>query len=77
MGLRGAAAIVGFHELVAEAKELGESRALLTHRGLTLRTMARKLGAHGENLIISTDDISDVLAQILDRTDSRERAQTP
>ena len=69
--------IVGFHELVAEAKELGESRALLTRRGLTLRTMARKLGAHGENLIISTDDISDVLAQILDRTDSRERAQTP
>lgn len=65
--------IVGFHELVAEAKETSRSCGLLTHRGLTLRTIAQKLGENGENLVISTDDISDVVEQI---PESMERAQT-
>lgn len=67
--------IVGFHELVTEAKETGQAEGLLTHRGLTLRTIVRKLGKPGdpgENIVISTDDITTELEAIAARATSEQ-----
>lgn len=48
----------GLTELVAETRAEGEADRILTHRGLTLRAVGRRIGDVGGSIALSTADIS-------------------